>query len=1126
MSRAIRLTSFHALNWYGYRDTIPVDGNLLVAGVTGSGKSILMDLLQFVIVGDLRLVKFNQSATGAHSDRSLKGYCLGDTKQEEAGVTQYMRNSAISYVALEFTWPNKKRFETWGFRIEFTSSADAQGKVTPFFIPAALKRNDFLDAEKRPLDYAAFKALVESHEQKDSGRGRFFATVDEYTRELHQPNHLNFNYRILRGLLPTAMSFTFLRSFNEFCRHFILSAERLDVRDVTESYRAFQRYEKDLKELNDQYDRLKAISEIFAAREGHRRDTVLARFLEAEARHQHSAEALQDDEKRRDSLRAACAEEDLRIKEVEDLLQKHSAELDALKNAMRESSGGALYLDLKNRVQRLVSQISRLKETGHALETTLSARLKGAKEWVKQLCGLPLSLDQQVVGAVEQGVAAVEAGGVAEFGRTFRALAEAAHKASVDATKLAQPTLKRLQEVRVELGHLREQIGALRSGKLPFPTRLLDALNHNLLPPPGGGLPARHLRELCEVKEGEERWRPAIEVAFTRKFAVVVSPEQYDDAERIYHQLREAAQGESLVNPTKAVKMRRPVKPGSLAEKFVTKHPVADAILSYSFGDLICVDNRESLRDHDAAITPDGFSARGAFVERSRHYDNLPFVGQTGLRQQLSWKEQQRDQLMIEESKLRPLADDIEALQRDLGQRFASQESLAEQLAEVRRLPELEDERDSCLAQLGTIDRAKFDELAEEQSNLEMTLRRLAEEQRQLDRSEKRAEFRRLEKVVEERADAEREALDRFQRVQREADVSAWLPRMAELRAEVRGRAQTLESAAAEFTRLYNSCDKAVGEEWQRLVASRRELAMTHPKFDDLAIEGTENEAYDKQLAKLGENEIPEYAEKAERERSTWEKLFRTQVLEKLRNALFEVENTRILLNNSLKRPIGNNRYRVVKWENPDFKIYHRLLEASALAREDELFFATADVELRDACDQFLNALVDEDKKAIADRLLDYRHYYDYDMEVDDLDEVGNVRATSRVDRQSGKFSGGENQSPYFIAILASYLRAYKRHDTRSKQPSLALVPIDEAFSKLSGERIKDCISAMASLDLQGVFSMSTGNIPYAFEHCDSLVVVAKEEKQIGKKLNIRNVPVSLHKDSPDARRLLGIEEK
>jgi len=52
----------------------------------------------------------------------------------------------------------------------------------------------------------------------------------------------------------------------------------------------------------------------------------------------------------------------------------------------------------------------------------------------------------------------------------------------------------------------------------------------------------------------------------------------------------------------------------------------------------------------------------------------------------------------------------------------------------------------------------------------------------------------------------------------------------------------------------------------------------------------------------------------------------------------------------------------------------------------------------------------------------------------------------------------------------------------------LALVPIDEAFSKLSGERIKDCIDALKALDLQGVFSMSSGNIPYALDMCDQMI--------------------------------------
>ena len=56
MSRAIHLTKIHALNWYGYRDSLPVRGNLVLAGVTGSGKSILMDLLMLVLVLTLPVV--------------------------------------------------------------------------------------------------------------------------------------------------------------------------------------------------------------------------------------------------------------------------------------------------------------------------------------------------------------------------------------------------------------------------------------------------------------------------------------------------------------------------------------------------------------------------------------------------------------------------------------------------------------------------------------------------------------------------------------------------------------------------------------------------------------------------------------------------------------------------------------------------------------------------------------------------------------------------------------------------------------------------------------------------------------------------------------------------------------
>jgi DNA repair exonuclease SbcCD ATPase subunit len=1114
MSRTIHLTRIHALNWYGYKDSIPVEGNLLLAGVTGSGKSILMDLIQLVLVGDQRLVRFNQSATGDRSDRSLKGYCLGDTKQEENGVTQYMRQSAISYVALEFTWPKGKRAETWGLRIEFASAAEAHGKITPFFVPVALMRSDFLHPDKRPLDYTAFKALVEGRE------GRLYSEgLDAYLRDMAQPTHLNFDRAVLRALLPTAMSFTFLKSFNEFARNFILPADKLDVSDVTASYRTFIRYEEDLRLLDDQFQKLKAIRDTFTHLIEIRRDRALARHLEAELRHEHSAEQLKADEANLEKLRQASAVEEARLKELDDQIPRLQEKIDGLKATINETPNGRLYSELKSRNEKLTRQINSLRDIGKSLDDALANRVRTARLWLKELRALPLELDAASVNLVERAIQSVVDGDIGNAGETLPALSTAAQNAATAAGRAGGQTVKRLVELRQQLGLLRDEIGALKIGKLPFPTQLLDTLNSRLLSR-DADLPARHLRELCEITD--ERWRPAIEVAFTRKFAVVVAVEHFEEAEKIYHSLKASELGvgfsrESLVNPAKALQRHKPVKTGSLAQKLKTGHPIADAVISETFGSLMCVEGREELRQHEFAIMPDGFMSRGAFVERPRFYDGNPFVGRKGLEQQLAWKEKQVQDLANEERRLQPVERALKSLNDGWREHFEIAPSLYTDLAEARKLPDLKAELGDNIAKLNRIDRSKFDELAKEQATHEANLKAMENERRELDRSEKRAEVRRSEKyLVDARAETGKLA-EKFEQIRNEVDVSTWLKRMQELRSDVLNRFPAKDVAANRFNGQFHDCDRDAAAAWEDLKAKRRELAAAHSKFDELPVDSENNEAHAKQLAKLEESEIPDYRSKAERERKNWESLFRTQVLQKLHSALQEVVNLIVLLNTSLKkRPIGTNTYELRYKRNPDYQLYHELLEASAVAREDDLFFASADQRFRDAISHFLKTLTEAPDSVDAARLLDYRHYYEYDMEVVEADG----RKTS-VDRHSGKFSGGENQSPYFIAILASYLRAYRRYSSRKQEPSLGLVPIDEAFSKLSGERIMDCITALKAFDLQGLFSMSTGNIPYAFEHCDWLVVVSKDERRLGKRTEIRNIPVSLARESEDARRLM-----
>jgi len=118
------------------------------------------------------------------------------------------------------------------------------------------------------------------------------------------------------------------------------------------------------------------------------------------------------------------------------------------------------------------------------------------------------------------------------------------------------------------------------------------------------------------------------------------------------------------------------------------------------------------------------------------------------------------------------------------------------------------------------------------------------------------------------------------------------------------------------------------------------------------------------------------------------------------------------------------------------------------------------------------------------------------------------------LNRHADKFSGGEKQTPFYICILACYLRAYKRHlPERYTAPSLGLVPIDEAFSKMSGERITDAIRALRDVDLQGILSMSSGNWPYAIGECDQVLAIHQRDEFVNKRKVIRNIGALLTRE-------------
>lgn len=1102
MSRKIELTRIHAINWFGYQDVFDINGNLLIAGVTGSGKSILMDLIQLVLIGDQKS-KYNQSATGKASSRTLKSYCLGDTKEEIDGLPQYMRNDgATTYVALEFTWPDSKKVETWGLRIEFDSAAQNQAsRRHGFMIPRKLDKADWIDQFGFPLNWSSFRDYAAECE------GKVFDTMESYRREMALKNHLNYDRQTLDYLLPAAMSFTFLDNFNKFCRNYVLPPDEVRIQEVRDSYHAFLSLRRELTALRRQLDLLESIEKDFKTNKQSVIDKDLYADISRDLKCEELREMVEELEDEIKELEKQAKSENSREFELEGMLKGGRERRDLLRDALNETEDGRLFLHIREDNRKLVGQINQLREAGKTIGEARILRCRMIRNWVESQQKTGINLPHGAVKAVEKALDATEKCGLHELTEQLEVLADAVrnlHFASKDAEKpLREEVEKKVNKLRA----LSARLETLDRGKVSQRSVLLDAINSTLPRRRNGDPAAFALRELCEVRD--ERWRPAIEIAFSRKFAVVVEPENYRYAETIYREMKGGAPGESLINPDQALDLNPRIEPNCLADHLDCHDPVAQSIVDHLFGRLICVEDAKDLTKFNSSILPDGFTYRKPFAERRAHYDNIPYIGSRGLEQQKATLEKERTKVRKELERLQPLAELLAECESNYRKQRLDSPSLGSQLSDVQQLTSCEERLQENITRLKTIEGGGFAEKEAELGNLDHTLGQYDRELKSLRKSELKLELGRRQGSLEDYQEQLDKADDELTRFRAEStDRAEHDERRETLYLNLTSEFPALDLAVAQAIRLERTCIDRGHLSWAHLVENRKELARQFPVYNEFSPEDLDNKPWDERLERISKSDIPAYEGKAKREERNWQEIFRKQVLVKLRSALMRVDMTLKLLNKELKKPIGVHLYQIRKKRNPDYAVYQKLVDNSALADEDSLFFDSIDTEAKEEIERIFETLVEDPNNAEALNFLDYRNYYDYDMSVlDTRDPDG--RETS-VDKQSGKFSGGENQSPYFIAILACYLRAYHRYERRGKEPSIGLVPIDEAFSKLSGERIRDCIDALTTLGLQGAFSMSSGNIPYAIDLCDQTMVVSKKETKKNGVNHIRNIAVSL----------------
>ena len=137
-----------------------------------------------------------------------------------------------------------------------------------------------------------------------------------------------------------------------------------------------------------------------------------------------------------------------------------------------------------------------------------------------------------------------------------------------------------------------------------------------------------------------------------------------------------------------------------------------------------------------------------------------------------------------------------------------------------------------------------------------------------------------------------------------------------------------------------------------------------------------------------------------------------------------------------------------------------------------------------------------EEARRNMDKYADYRTYLSFDMQqlIQNEDEVIKIRLSKMI----RKNSGGEGQNPLYVALLASFAQAYKidLKPEQTRNPTIRLVVLDEAFSKMDAEKVASCIQLIRGLGFQALISATNDKIQNYLETVDKIFVFANPNKK------------------------------
>lgn len=1127
-----RLTAFRLVNWLHFTDlTRPVSGTTLLTGENGDGKSTILDAMQLALVADLRQVNFNKAVghTG-RIRRTLKGYVLWAEKREEENAPQrFRRASATSYVLLQFeddagrTAPAPLRA---GFVCGVVVEAAAKGgepNRTHVVIPGAcLEDLPVLDpATRLATPLRDFEVLVKRRRGATAT-----SSADAYL------DALRFQLgRLPRSLFPNlltkGLAFKPMASVRDFVVEFLLEPRPIETGRLVENlghYQEMQRESERAAARLESLDTLVRLGDDVLTKE-RARDVAQFVYLRAEVEDADQERAYQE------SLAEA------RAAQHAEATERSRREEQRKREAAQESERLTRILAADDRVREKQNLDAEQARIEHEIRETDRAELG-----VREILGLQRELldailapslppamradatlrdaigDDGVLGAdphlpfIAHHRARLNPDGALhdrELERWTTALAQVG--SAVGALRFAMA--RRGKDLRTEGAALREQRDRLAAGKVRYSDHL-EAFRYGLRQAVQRGelTLKRPVVPFCElIDEVEPDWQDAVESWLgARRFDLLPDPHDYPAVNVWYERHRDACPtatgvtirlfGVSVVNTARVLQHRRGVAPDPLSEVVRTANPLAQAYLDYLLARVQRCESVTEFGRYDLAATRAAFLYRGYRTERVQ--PPPPVLGRAAREAERRRLEQQLSALANQLAEIGPIDQWLKTVETAYQRAQQRWPLVADRLMMLEGRGDLEARLARVRQQLAAIDLSHVAALQHELEIAKVNLQ-VAEEAWLAARDEATRAHSGAEEARKAGAAAAVVLRQRTEELHERFHLPETDPRWGEHRARFTERLLATDGGpkdlATNYRRRFNAALNIAAEAWKAFAAARIQYDQAYePIMADVPVPvGLLRE----EAERWRSTKLPEYARQIEERIAAARVQLLDDVLAQLHSHFADLRKTLTMLNKALQSCMfGKDQYEFTWSPAATLRPFHDLI--TELAPTFDLAGASGSAYdilehndvMRDRLDQLLQALTDNRANPLAglESVRDYREYFDYDIRV--LDGQGQIYHLSK---NAGVASGGEVQTPTYVALFASIQQMYGATASVAAQCGLFLV--DESFALLDDRRIPALMEWVQRLGLQGVLAMPTGREAHFARYADTILLVSRDATGLGR---------------------------